>query len=461
MTLPPSTHLLDAQRITYSKAEAFLYELRLFGTKLGLANITRLLDLLGSPQNKLFFVHIAGTNGKGSVSAILNATLTSAGLKTGLFTSPHLVSLRERFKINNHSISPQSFTRHFIRVKNALDQLNEQRIYPTFFEVITAMAIDYFACQGVEVVLLETGMGGSFDATNVVTSDISVITTVALDHCKYLGTTIEAIARDKAGIINPGSLFVTGSEEPSALSVFEEVCRSKDVPMTVSSMQHINLKKRTDSGMIFDYDDGDLSLSDIKTNLVASYQLKNCAVALQVIQEIMRRKQFDKSWFEQALHGLKQVKIKGRFQIIQRTPPIILDGAHNPAAMLALKETIADVYPGWRVHLLLGILADKDYQQMCGIIAPVADRIDCITVPSGRSLPAGTLAECCRQYAPEEIQVEAVTSANKVIDQFNDNYTRSDKTVLLICGSLYLIGDVLALRKKSPYKTVDSGNDYR
>ena len=461
MTLSSSSYHSDAQSITYDQAEAFLYELRIFGTKLGLANITRLLDLLGSPQTKLFFVHIAGTNGKGSVSAILDAMLTSAGVKTGLFTSPHLISLRERFKINNHVISPQAFASHFMRVKEALDQLNEQSIYPTFFEVITAMAIDYFASQSVEVVLLETGMGGSFDATNVVTSDISVISSVALDHCKYLGDTVEAIARDKAGIINPKSLFVTGTDEPSALKVFEEICRLKDVPMAVSSIQHINLKERTDIGMIFDYDDGGLSLANLKTNLVASYQQKNCAVALRVLQEIKRRKKFDDSWFENALDGLKHVKINGRFQLIERTPPIILDGAHNPAAIVELKQTIADLYPGWRLHLLLGVLADKDYQQICSIIAPVVNQIYCTTVPSGRSLPAGALAKCCRQYVSDEVPVEPVTSVNNVIEIFKKNYTRRDKTVLVICGSLYLIGDVMALRKKSPYKTVDSGNDYR
>ncbi len=438
-----------------------MYELRLFGTKLGLANITRLLEIIGCPHKNLFVIHIAGTNGKGSVAAMLNAMFTAGGARTGLFTSPHLMSLRERFKINNRVIAPSAFTRHFAKVKKAVEKLNSEGVYPTFFEVVTAIAFDYFAYRDVDVVLLETGMGGSYDATNVARSDISVITNVDLDHCEYLGNTIPDIARDKAGIIKQGSVFVTGSDEPSALDVFREICADRSARMCVSSLHHITLKKRTAGGMVFDYNDGHTSLCNLKTNLPASYQIKNCAVALRVLREAVGVKQLGDSFFERAVKGLERVRINARFQLLRRDPPVILDGAHNPAGILALKESVADVYAGWRVHLVLGILADKECEQMCRIIAPVADEVYCADVPSARSMSSEKLAGLCRRCVPQRVNVQAVTSVAELIEKFCSAYTRRSKTLLLICGSLYLAGDVLEKLKKSPYKILDSGNDYR
>lgn len=455
-------HTSNHEISTYRQAEAYLYDLRMFGTKLGLANITALLDLIGNPHHHLYFVHIAGTNGKGSVGAMLNALLTAAGLRTGMFTSPHLVSMRERFKINNRAVTPQAFVRSFNRVKRALDTMHTQDIYPTFFEVVTAIALDYFARKKVDIVLWETGMGGSLDATNAVNARTAVITNVSLDHCTYLGDTVAKIAREKAGIIKPGSTLITGSTDPDAVSVFEEICRRQNADMVLAPPDAVKLRRKTSRGMVIDYHCDTRSIGGIELNQYPSYQLANSSIALAVFEELCRQGKVAASLFEQAVRdGFAHVRNPGRFQALRRIPPIILDGAHNPAGMIALKESVLDRFDGWTVHLLIGVLADKEYRQICSAIVPIAASVSCVTVPSMRSLSAADLAACCRDVVAPDIPVTVADSPYQVIDRFAKTYATTDRTVLMVCGSLYMIGDILKHYNKTPFTVHDKGTDYR
>ncbi|MCD6460422.1 bifunctional folylpolyglutamate synthase/dihydrofolate synthase [bacterium] len=450
--------------MNYSQAEAYLYNLRLYGTKLGLNNIAGLLDQLNNPQKSLFFVHIAGTNGKGSVCAILNAILRSAGLKTAVFTSPHLISLRERFVVNNKVISAKRFVSVLKKVKKASDELKKSNIIPTFFEVVTAMAIDYFAGQQVDVVILETGMGGSLDATNIVNSNISIITNVSLDHCRYLGNTVEKIAEDKAGIIKSNQIFFTGSTDPDILSIFKKICEHRKTKMIVSDEQkNLSVRKKTVGSVEFDYIDNNVCYKNLRTRLTAPYQLKNTALAVSAARMILNKKSVDSSNVENYIrNGLRNVSIKGRFQCICAKPPVILDAAHNIAGFTVLKQAVSDCFPNYKVCLMIGILKDKDYQSVCREISSFADEIVCVEPDSARKLPAFKLRQCFKNICAESVKISVSLNSMRTVKKFIEkNHAINDKKVLIVCGSFYLVGDFLRKMGLTRLKIADKESDYR
>jgi len=449
--------------MNYSQAESYLYDLRLYGTKLGLNNIACLLDKLDNPQKNLFFVHVAGTNGKGSLCSILNSILRAAGLKTAVFTSPHLISLRERFVVDNRVISAANFVSVLKRVKTACGELKKSDINPTFFEVVTAMAIDYFSREKVDAVILETGMGGSLDATNIVKSDISVITNVSLDHCKYLGDTVAEIAADKAGIIKNNQVFLTASDDNEVLDIFQKICDNKNTQMLVSDdKKHIRLTKRSPYEIKFDYIADKVCYKDLRSRLIAPYQLKNISLSVLAARTVFKTKNIPAENFEIYVQkGLEKASVKGRFQFIFRKPPVIVDAAHNIAGFSVLKTAVKKCFKDYKVCVMIGLLEDKDYGSVCRDIPSFADEIICVEPDSGRKLSCVDLEQCLRKYAPENMKISSSFNPAESVNSFINKNNFGSKKVLIVCGSFYLVGGILRDMGVTRLKIADKESDYR
>ncbi len=452
---------LSTQKMDYLKAESYLYDLSLHGTKLGLANITQLLDSINNPHKKLVFIHIAGTNGKGSVCAILNSILTQAGFKVGVFTSPHLISLRERFKINNRIICIEDFISTVKRIKPAIESLNKKDVFPTFFEAVTAMAADYFLRKNVDVVIWETGLGGSYDSTNIVDSLISAITNVGLDHCQYLGNTLEKIARDKAGIIKENSIFCTASNNKKIIDIFKNICLNKNTKFVLSDKRKIKANKKNASS--FDYISDDIKLSGLTSRLDTDYQWDNISLSITIAYEYFKKSVpgIELNRIEKyIMEGLKKAKIQGRFQLVQDNPPVIVDPAHNPPGFIALRDSLLKKYPSWKYIFVFGILSDKDYEAYTRLLAPIAHTIYCVEPKSKRRLPAIELTKCCVKHATTETTVYSGPTLYEILKRYNYGSKKS-KELLVICGSFYLVGETLKLLKKTRLKIFDKETDYR
>jgi dihydrofolate synthase/folylpolyglutamate synthase len=379
--------------MTYSDAIESLHRLRPFGQVLGLELVQAVAGRLGHPERALRFLHIAGTNGKGSVAAMCHSVLAEAGYRTGLYTSPHLVSFTERFQINRAPCAPADIVRLWERVRPLREGLAREL---TLFETVTAMALEYFREQRADVVVWETGLGGRLDATNMVTPLVSVITTIGFDHMQYLGDTLEKIAGEKAGIIKPGVPVVTGVREPGPLAVIRERADRLGSPLTV------------------------VTEPAATAPLAGEHQRWNCAVAVAALRASGLR--FTE---EQLRVGLAQTHWPGRFQVIG---DVVLDGAHNPAAAEVLVRTLG----GERVDLIVGVLRDKDVRRVCEILAAVAREVVCVPVRSERTSDPRELAK----FFPRATVAGSVAEALQ---------RRRGDVRTLVTGSLFLVGEALAL----------------
>ncbi len=438
--------------MTYSDAIQFLYSLRWFGAKFGLDNTFKLAALAGNPQQKLRFIHVAGTNGKGSTCAMLESIYRAAGLRVGLFTSPHLVNFGERIQVNRQHF-PEVELAELVAEMQALlkagwgadasgagGETGRSEVHPTFFEVVTVMALCYFAAQECDLVIWETGLGGRLDATNIVTPLASVITNIQYDHQKYLGETLAGIAAEKAGIIKPGVPVITAADAPEALAVIEQIARRQNTALTLVAASETQRPP----------------LDEIQLSLLGQHQKMNAAAALAVVRTLAS--QFPVG--EQAIRaGLSDVYWPGRLQVVTRPSglKVLLDGAHNlggaETLAAALKEYFLpaasagpDALPvsgAPRPALILGILRDKDWPGICQILAPLAGRILLAPVPSERTAEPHELAEVCRRANPEA----PVTEHSSLKSALSD--TAKDKFVI-VTGSLYLIGEAMELLHLSP-----------
>ncbi len=441
--------------MTYSEAIQFLYGLRLFGAKFGLENTFRLAALAGNPQDRLRFIHVAGTNGKGSTCAMLESIYRAAGLRVGLFTSPHLVSFRERIQVNRQLIPEAEVVRLVEELQPLLKQFSADH-HPTFFEVVTVMALNFFAEQKCDLVIWETGLGGRLDATNIVNPLASVITNIQFDHQQWLGDTLEKIAAEKAGIIKPGVPVITTAEEPEALAVIEKTAREKSAPLVkVGQASSLSPSKETKKS-----ETGKMSVLP----LLGDHQKLNAALALATVETLQGKIPVSAAAIRT---GLESVNWPGRLQLV--TLPdgqrILLDGAHNVAGAKALREALsswsssfslsggtlkrelqqAGPSPGasGKTTLILGVLQDKDWPQICGTLAPMAARIFTVPVASERTADARELvAACCAANPAAEIA--ACDSLRRALD-----LAASDRFVI-VTGSLYLVGEALELLGLSP-----------
>jgi len=422
--------------VTYPETIEYLYSIRLFGQKLGLETMQYLLRLMNNPQDSLRFIHIAGTNGKGSVAAMLHAILSKAGYKTGLYTSPHLVSFCERFQINGKPIAETDVVRLVEEIKPLLEGVGAHPEFraPTFFEAVTAMALRYFQEEQADVIVWETGLGGRLDATNVVTPLASVITNIAFDHTQYLGETLAQIATEKCGIIKPGVPVITATAADEPLHVIRETAAMQGCQLTAigqdiraTRLDEDEQCQRVDvSGTRHDY--GPLTIP-----LLGAHQTINCATAIAALEAS------GLSVTPGQVHeGLVQTAWPGRFQIVNHDPTVVLDGAHNAAASERLAATLREHFAGRKLTLILGVLRDKNYDQMCQILAPLAVRVLCVPVNSERTSDPDELARWCKAANPPAF----VTVARDLAEAYA--LARSENAeVIVIAGSLFLVGEAL------------------
>ncbi|OVE75370.1 hypothetical protein BVX97_04665 [bacterium E08(2017)] len=415
-----------------------LYNRRRFGIKLGLDVIESMLENLGNPQESYGVVHVAGTNGKGSVSAMLESILHEAGYKTGLYTSPHLRVLNERFRVAKYDIDDDDLYQ-LIRDIEACADNAEKEIgrSPTFFECTTVMAMECFRRQGVQIAILETGMGGRFDATNVVLPLISVVTRISLEHTEYLGDTMKKIAGEKAGIIKEGRPVVLGAMPEEAESVLVQTAKErKSICRSAQETVSIALKDTDLSGQKVIIESSYTHYGIVKLSLCGLHQLENAATAVAAA-EVLQDVGLDIS-IESIKKGLSSVAWKGRFQVLEQDPPVILDGAHNPDAMAILANSIKKLLAGKDICMVLAVADDKDFRNMLRPLVGVVKKAWVTALSNDRGREPAEVAEAMSEMGIES-EVSELTTA---ISQAKD-WAVAEKGAVCIAGSLFLAGDVL------------------
>lgn len=420
--------------MNYQEARLYLDELSKYGSVLGLESMRELLKRLGDPQKDLRFVHIAGTNGKGSVLAYLSTVLTQAGYRTGRYLSPHLCSVRERFQVDGQMISRENFVRHLTAVAEAAEEIADAGVgRPTYFEVGTAVAMLHFRETNCDIVVLETGLGGSLDATNVVeTSVLEIITSISRDHMEVLGDTLEKIAGEKAGIIKPHTMVVSARQEPEAARVLEEVCRARQCTLDTVDLDQVIPLSRGLEEQCFTYK----GWEQVRIGLTGTYQLKNAALALESVLEL-RKLGFAIS-DQQVYEGMRRTVWRGRFTPIAREPAVILDGAHNEGGARELRDSLQLYFGGKKLYYIFGILKDKAYEKVIDLTAPLASRIITVETPDNpRAMPAQELKAAVAAVNPA---VEAAGSLREAVHRAYGLAGRDD--VIVIFGSLSFLSDV-------------------
>ena len=423
------------EQLTYAQAMQHIHATQRFGSRLGLTSIRALLSRLGNPQDRLKYVHVAGTNGKGSVCAYLHAILQSAGLKTGLYTSPFIQRFTERIRIDNAEIPEDAIARITGRIQAAILDMEAEGIdSPTEFDLVTALALAYFAEQGCDIVVLEVGLGGRLDSTNVIAApEVAVITRLGLDHTDILGDTLEQIAFEKAGIIKPGCDVVLCPQEPEAEAVFEETCRALGAKLHRTDLSAIQPTSFGLWGQQFAYG----TYGTFSIRLLGEHQLTNAAIALNTAF-VLQQKGFPMTGDAIRL-GLESAVWPGRMELLQDMPPVLVDGAHNVQGVAALKRGLLQYFPGKRFIFLVGVLKDKSYADMMREVAPLAERFLTIAPESPRALSARDLAGHLAQYG------KPVTPYDNLDEAIREGLLLCDgQTMLCVFGSLYYIGRVRA-----------------
>ncbi len=427
----------------YQAAVQYIHDCSKFGIKLGLERIGEILKRVGDPQERYGIVHIAGTNGKGSTAAFYDYTLREAGLKVGRFTSPHLSSYRERITVNGEPIPEADLAELVTALQPVVEAVAADGFGPpTEFELGTAVGLLYFARRKVDVAVVEVGMGGRFDATNVVTPVLAVITHIALDHREYLGDTLEKIAFEKAGIIKPGVPVVIGVQEPEIERYLAEVAASRKAPYSLASNLKIEQATVSEAGNSFNITHPILGAFTVRTGLVGKHQIFNCLNFLAGFEFLSQLNL--KLAQEKIVAGLAKANWPGRFERIFGLGDLklYLDGAHNPDGMRALVATLTSIYPGQKADLLLGILNNRPLAEMAAILAPLARRVIVTKVPD----PKSSITEELNKVFTE-LGVETV--AEPVPEKALGLLLKTDNQLAVICGSLYLVGYLRDMLVKS------------
>ena len=411
------------------QAIAYIHSVCWKGSIPGLGRTQELLEKMGNPEKKLKFVHIAGTNGKGSTAAMTASILSKAGYRTGLYTSPYIYRFHERIQVDGVEISDEDLTEITEYVKPLADSMAQS---PTEFELVCCIAFEYFYRKKCEIVVLEVGMGGAWDATNVIeVPEVAVITNIGLDHTEYLGDTVEKIAETKSGIFKPHGHAVVYRSTPSVEAVYERVCAERDVSLRKADFEGLVLKAHTLEGQVFDCG----SRKNLVLPLLGDHQLHNASVVLSIADTLI-----GEGWniSEQNIYdGIRDVRWPGRFDIVCRKPLFIIDGGHNPQCIEALVKNIRDYLAGKKVVALTGVLADKDYADMYKPVMPLVDRFVCITPPNPRKLEAEQLARYLRQAGAQAQASESILDGvKKAMDLAGED------GVVLCFGSLYSIGGI-------------------
>ena len=426
--------------MNYQEALSYINDKDKFGSRLGLSSIGKLLELLGNPHIGLNYLHVAGTNGKGSTSSYLANMLQSAGYKVGLYTSPFLERFNERIQINGLDIPDDILGRITSAVKEAADTMVEQGLeHPTTFEILTAIAFLYYKEEATDYVVLEVGLGGRFDSTNIIDSSlVSIITTLDYDHIAELGDTLGKIAYQKAGIIKENAIVVSYPQDEEAVVVIKEVVAEKNAELYFSPNEQIKIKEESEFGSIFDYTDGKYKMDNLKISMIGEYQVYNASLAVTALL-VLREKGLLKISDEEIRNGLSKTKWKGRLEVLKRNPTFLIDGAHNVQGINHLAKAL-ELFDYDKLILGIGILKDKDVDHMIEKLAPIADIIVVTEVKMPRKLDAESLALEIKKYNENVyIEKEVKNAINKAIE------LASERDIIVFGGSLYLIGEVRTL----------------
>ncbi|MDO4493159.1 MAG: folylpolyglutamate synthase/dihydrofolate synthase family protein [Clostridia bacterium] len=415
--------------MNYEEALAYIHAVSWRGSRPGLSRTEELLRRLGNPEKELRFVHVAGTNGKGSTSAMLASILHAAGYRTGLYTSPYILRFNERIQIDGEQISDDALAELMTEIRPVADTMEDP---PTEFELITCAAFLYYRKQACDIVVLEVGLGGEFDATNVIPAPVAaVITAIGYDHMQVLGPTLTEIAHAKAGILKPGVTAVSYGGEPEADAEIARVAAEKGATLISPDFSALVPGSFGLEGQGFSYKQyGGLTIP-----LAGRYQLKNAAVVLETIG-VLRAKGFEIPT-ETVGRGLACVQWPARFEVLAKDPVFIVDGGHNKHGITATAESIRALFPGKKAVFLIGMMADKDVEDSIGVIAPIAERVFTVTPDNPRSMPAEELAERVRKAG---VPAEACAGIPEGVERAKRAAAKTGVAVAL--GSLYMSGDV-------------------
>ncbi len=417
--------------LNYNQAVGYIHSLERFGAKLGTENIKKLLALLGNPQEKLKFIHVGGTNGKGSVVTMCAKAFESAGYKTALYTSPFVTDFRERFQINSRMIPKVRLAELVDRVKASIGVMNQNGGEITEFEAVTAIAILYFAEENCDIVCFEVGLGGRFDATNVINVPlVSVITSVSLDHTEILGDSVEKIAFEKCGIIKKGGVTVTYPlQDDSALDVIMRRCAEENNRLILPNASSVKIRSCDICGSEFIYGGESYRIS-----LVGRHQVFNAVTAIEAV-----RAACEKGFCvpESALKsGLESARIPARFELLSKSPLTVLDGAHNFEGISALKNTLLSLNQR-NIIAVTAMMKDKEYEKSYGEILPVCQKVITVSASNPRSLSADEAANAAKKFCRDVFVAGSVAQALELAKKWAD-----ENTLILIFGSLFLAGDV-------------------
>lgn len=426
----------------YNEALAYINDKDKFGSRLGLESIGKLLNLLGDPQDSLKYIHIGGTNGKGSTASYLSNSLIEAGYKVGLFTSPYIERFNERVQINGSDIPDSEIGRITSAIKEKADiMVREGYEHPTTFEIVTAIGFIYFAEEQVDYVVLEVGLGGRYDSTNIIKQPIaSVITTIDYDHVDVLGDTLAKIAYQKGGIIKKDSIVISYPQEVEAMEVLRDVSAEMNAEFYLSPLENVEIKSISSNGAVFDFKYKNHGIENIKINMLGEYQVYNAALALTTLF-VLREKKLIEISDKEILKGFKNTKWAGRLEVLSENPIFLIDGAHNVQGISQLKKALK-FFDYKKLILGMAILKDKDTSKMVELLAPMADIVVATEVRMPRKLDADDLAEKIKKYN-ENVFVER--DIKKAIEKTIELADKED--MIVFGGSLYLIGEVRTLYK--------------
>jgi dihydrofolate synthase/folylpolyglutamate synthase len=476
--------------MSYSETINYLYNLQKHGIKFGLDNINTLMSALDNPHKSFSAVHVAGTNGKGSTSAIIASILHTARLRVGLFTSPHLISFTERIRVNNEEITEKEVVELTEEIRTKIHNTpsltlpprgggmgggDDSELNPTFFEVVTAMAMLYFKRKKVDIAVIEVGMGGRLDATNIIVPEVSVITNISYDHKEFLGNTLREIANEKAGIIKEGVPVVISYQELEAMEVIEKKVKEKGAELYTYGRDFSSVLKKEDlTGIYFDYWDGDSSaIHDLHLPLIGEHQLQNASIAIKAAMIVLQNKMQDTRYtplcppllrgelkggyyHESCIRdGLSRVRWPGRLELIKEDPPILIDGAHNPSAAVALSQVLKKIFLGkYRIIMVLGIMGDKDIEGIMKPLLPLASEIILTAPQYERAASPYRLADVAASLGFTNVRIapsvkDAIEMATKESSNnppsppFTKGGSRGihHSSLIVVTGSFYTIGE--------------------
>ena len=426
----------------YEEAMKYITEVGNFGSNYGLERTYKLLEHLGNPERDLKLIHIAGTNGKGSTTSMITEILMGEGYKVGMYTSPFIEEFEERIQINRNNIPKESLAILMDEIKVAVDKVIEAGYnHPTEFEIITVLMLLYFKKENIDFGVIEVGLGGTLDSTNVIKPIIQVITSISFDHTNLLGNTLEKIAREKAGIIKKGIPTVIYPQQEEVLKVIKNKCFEMDSELYIANNENLkfeNIVNLDKPYQLLKYNNE----IDILLPLLGEHQIINLSVAMQAIEVLNNKNIIDIS-IANIVKSIKNVSWKGRLEVLSNNPYVVIDGAHNIQGIKTLSRNIKKYFKYENLYLILGILADKDVEEMIKIITPMAKKVYSVTPNSIR----GELAESLKD------EVSKFNKNCKAFDKYEEAYSEalndaSEKDLILASGSLYMIGDMRKIIRK-------------